>query len=588
MVTKEKGNSAMIEFIPAEVMREFRDSFELLYGERAGQCMERLRMLVGRYEVGDNPEPRGVFWNQADAVLITYADMVRAPEETPLCTLKRFADDKIKCALNTIHLLPFCPFSSDDGFSVIDYRQVHKGFGEWKDVEALGGNFKLMFDLVLNHASRKSDWFKDYVNGILPARKYFIETDPATDLSKVVRPRSLPLLTEVITRDGKRHVWTTFSSDQIDLDFSNPDVLFEFLDIILFYISKGVRIMRMDAIAYLWKEIGTACVHLPQTHAVVRILRDFLELVAPQVLLLSETNVPHAENISYFGQGDEANIVYQFSLPPLLLHALHNGTSKYLSEWARRLGQLPHGCTYLNFTASHDGVGVRPLEGIVPPEEKQALFDRVVELGGHISTKTNSDGTDSAYEMNITYFDALADSREEVTERHLARFLCSQTVALSLQGIPAVYFHSLTATRNDYDGVDRLGYPRAINRRKWEEAELHALLTDPASATARVFQKYIRLLRTRALHAAFHPDSSQAVLDLGDNVFALRRVSPDCRERIVAIHNLSDEPAELRGEEALHELSSGVWTDLILDTTYGEDFRALQLAPYQCVWLAQA
>lgn len=128
-----------------------------------------------------------------------------------------------------------------------------------------------MFDLVLNHCSARSSWFKDFIAGIEPARHYFLNMDPKQDYSEVVRPRTSPLLTKTRTIDGEANVWTTFSADQVDLNWCNPEVLFEFIDILMFYISKGMRIVRMDAVAFVWKELGTNCIHLPETHEIVKL-----------------------------------------------------------------------------------------------------------------------------------------------------------------------------------------------------------------------------------------------------------------------------------------------------------------------------
>jgi sucrose phosphorylase len=332
--------------------------------------------------------------------------------------------------------------------------------------------------------------------------------------------------------------------------------------------------------------LGTNCIHLPETHEVVKLFRDVLGLVAPNVLLLTETNVPNEENISYFGAGDEAHMVYQFSLPPLLLHALHTCNAQYLTDWANSLPLLQPGSTFLNFTASHDGVGVRPLEGLVPDEEFQAVLQAVLERGGHVSTKRNADGTDSPYELNITYFDALAKPGPRVAKVDIDRFLCSQIVALSLKGMPAIYFHSLTGTRNDYAGVERFGYPRAINRRKWDEPELRKALDNRSTVTSRVFQRYVDLLRTRALHPAFHPDGTQTVLQLGAEVFGVERVAPDHSETIIALHSMSGETVEVK-RQSLPRLADGSWHDLIADKALKGNGDAVTLKPYQCVWLRQ-
>lgn len=575
----------MIKNIDIHALERMRRRFNRLYGPHQEQiCLNRLVSMVGRYGVGLEGFSSQVGWDEKTAVLITYGNSVRNGDEVSLKVLKRFLEKHVTDSVNTVHILPFYPYSSDDGFSVIDYRAVHSALGKWRDIQEVGQHYRLMFDLVLNHVSRKSRWFADYVSDIAPWRNFFIEMDPDEDLSAVVRPRSLPLLTPVQTRHGARHLWTTFSADQMDLDFSNPDVLFEFFDILLFYIANGATIIRLDAIAYLWKQVGSSCIHLPQTHEVVKLMRELLGMIAPEVVLLTETNVPHEENISYFGDGDEAQMVYQFSLPPLLMHALQTGNAGYLTQWASALGNIPAGCTYFNFTASHDGVGVRPLQGIIPPEELDRLIARVKELGGYVSMKANSDGSESPYELNITYFDALGDDAATVSEQHIERFLCSQTIAMELKGVPAVYLHSLTATRNDQEGVEKTGRARSINRRQWEEQELEALLQDPSTHHARVFREYTRRLRIRGLHDVFHPDAEQQVLDLGPELFVVVRTQGD--NRMFCMSNVTDQYKEVVTDEQLADLSSaGSAGDLLTGRRYMGERKVIDLQPYQTVWL---
>ena len=159
--------------------------------------------------------------------------------------------------VDDIHLLPFYPYSSDDGFSVIDYKQVNPALGTWDDVARVGQNFHLMFDGVINHISAQSAWFKAFLQDDPKYRDYFIVVEGEPDLSQVVRPRTLPLLTEFTTPSGAKKVWTTFSADQIDLNYANPEVLLDIIDVLLFYVAHGAELIRLDAIAYLWKEIGT-------------------------------------------------------------------------------------------------------------------------------------------------------------------------------------------------------------------------------------------------------------------------------------------------------------------------------------------
>jgi len=562
-----------------------------LYGpEKLSQIMNRIELLVGRYGVGTCPDEHRdrTLWDERDVVLITYGDMVRAEGEPPLRSLLHFVENRLGEAVSAVHVLPFFPYSSDDGFSVIDYRQVDPGLGDWEDIRALsaGDRYRLMVDLVINHVSSKSNWFRSFANGIAPERHYFIEVDLGTDLSSVTRPRTSPLLRPVQTPSGERLVWATFSHDQVDLDFRNPDVLFEFLDILLFYVHHGARIVRLDAIAYLWKEIGTSCVHLEQTHLVVKVMRDLLDLLAPGIILLTEANVPHEENVSYFGAGEEAHMVYQFSLPPLLLHALETGKSSYLTDWIAGLQAPPPGCTFVNFTASHDGIGVRPLEGLLPDEELCALVARVEQKGGHVSRRENPDGSQTPYELNITFFDALGDPGRCDSDLGISRFLCSQTIMLSLQGIPGIYFNSLIGASNWLAGVQETGRARTINRQKWGLAELDDLLGNPTQPATRVLAAYRRLLGIRREHAAFHPDGPQRAIELPPGLFGIERTAPGGSERIWALANLTAEPLEVDaarlgrgfGQQQLSELIQG-WT------APGAELGRLQLAPYQVLWL---
>lgn len=533
--------------------------------------------LVGDYKTS-SPENR--LWSHKDVILITYGDSIKKEGEKPLVALNGFLDDHLKEEISIVHILPFFPYSSDDGFSVIDYLQVDPGLGTWKEIDELRKDYDLMFDLVINHISSKSEWFLNYLEGRSPGKDFFIEVDPSTDLSMVTRPRSLPLLTPVRTKEGMKHVWTTFSDDQIDLDFSNVRLLKEMLRILLEYIHRGARIIRLDAIAYLWKEIGTSCIHLPETHEMVKLLRDVAETVKPGTIILTETNVPNKENLSYFGDGDEARMIYQFSLPPLLLHALFNGNSKYLNDWIKEVPHPPEGCTYFNFTASHDGIGVRPLEGLLPEEEKKDLYEAVKASGGKISTKRNSDGSDSPYELNITYFDAMKRSSKGVDNYQAERFMASQTVMMALQGIPAFYIHSLLATENYYEGFEETGRARTLNRRKWD----YDVLMEKLEKDKR--KKYIldeikRRIRIRKEQKVFGPENPQELIETGENVFALRRQDEKGNE-LFSITNLTDGELSLN----MNKISQGNYQfrDLIEGqvTAPGE---ALKLAPYQTAWL---
>ncbi len=557
---------------------------ELFGAEQATMLLEELALLLRGTEISRRPV-RPQRWDERDVILITYGNSLVRQGEAPLETLNRFLSEQVAGLVSTVHILPFFPYSSDDGFSVIDYTRVDPELGDWEDVQRLGRNFDLMMDLVINHVSRESLWFVDFLNAKEPGCYYFIEMDPNVDLSEVVRPRQSKVLTPVHTHRGLKHVWSTFSEDQIDVNFANPNVLLEYVRILLLYVRQGARFIRLDAIAYLWKKLGTGCINLPQTHQVVKLLRDVLALVAPHVVLLTETNLPHDQNISYFGDRDEAHMVYQFSLAPLLLHALYRGTSLYLNRWASSRCEVPEGCTFLNFTASHDGIGLRPAEGLIPPGEIEALVEAMQGFGGFVSMKANQDGSESPYEINIALFDAFKGTGNGLDQWRVARFLCSQTVMLALKGIPAVYIHGLTACPNDIAGVQRTGRTRSINRKNWEYGELTTLLESPFTPNAMVFNELRRLLAIRKEQSAFHPDAGQQVYELGEAFFALERVATHGRQRLVAISNLTAELQFLDMNKLFVNVQGG-WRELIGGDTL-DGGSELVFQPYQSVWLSQ-
>ena len=585
---KSSAITSSVKHVSSAKLKTIRKRLANLYGvEEADTLLDRFFHMIGRYGVGVNrTNLSSKVISQKDAVLITYADMVSDGKAHPFSTLKEFCTARLKGAFSAIHILPFYPWTSDDGFSVVDYREVDKRYGNWDDVSRLSEEFELMFDLVLNHCSSKSPWFREYVSGIEPGSNYILEGDEEADLSSVVRPRASPLLTPYQTRKGERHVWTTFSADQVDLDWTSSDLLFEFLDIIMFYASLGCRILRLDAVAFLWKEIGTNCLHLPKTHEVIKLIRNFIEVVAPEVLILTETNVPHQENISYFGKGDEAHAVYQFSLPPLLLHGLLQGTAKHVTNWAAHLAPPPKGCHFLNFTASHDGIGVRPLEGILDTDEILSLADEVRGNGGHVSMRKLEDGSEFPYELNATYYGALSHKKDP--ELGKKRFLCSQAIALAMKGIPAVYFHSLCATPNYTEGVKETGHNRTINRKKWKSEELETLLEDEESNSGEIFEWYTRVLRRRASCPAFHPDASQKVIELGDDIFAFERRSLDGGQVIICLFNFLPHEVKSNQKQTLASyLSNGSVKDLISGGEFSFDNESFALRPYQALWLCQ-
>ena len=575
-----------------------RKHLQFLYPDDADRLWEimevKLEAYATTYPQEGEVRPPAERLSQRDAVLITYGDQVQEPGRAPLQTLAEVGAEWLDGVVSAVHILPFFPYSSDDGFSVIDYRAVNPDFGTWEDVDRLGKRFQLMFDAVINHISRESAWFKGYLEGADPYTRYFITVPEGTDLSMVVRPRALPLLTAVDAAGGQSLVWTTFSEDQIDLNFSEPLLAFEIVELLLFYAAHGAEIIRLDAIAYLWKEIGTTCIHLPQTHEVVKLFRAVLDAVAPEVLLITETNVPHEENISYFGQPlpgggtDEAQLVYQFSLAPLTMHSILSGDASVLTAWAAGL-EPPAQATFFNFTASHDGIGVRPAEGLLTPAEIAALAQAALDYGGYVSYKNNADGSQSAYELNISYFDALSDpAADEPLDTKVARFVVSQAIMLALAGVPGIYVHSLFGSQSWREGAEQTGHNRTINRQKFDRADLDRALRDPNSLRCKVFSAYSTLLRARASEPAFHPFGEQSALDLDSRLFALLRAATDAGGRkALCLHNVSSEEVSVSVPQFMLGEEQTCWQDIVTGTVYEmrEGELTVSLPAYGVLWL---
>ncbi|MGI3171536.1 sugar phosphorylase [Pseudooceanicola sp. C21-150M6] len=523
-------------------------------------------------------------WSERDAMVITYGNSIVDGQHKPLDLLRDFLHREMAGVVNGVHILPFFPYTSDDGFAVTDYRAVNPVLGDWADIRRIGSEFLLMSDLVLNHVSSQSTWFNEYLQGHEPYDGFFFEATPEDDLSDVVRPRTHPLLREVETSRGVRHVWCTFSHDQIDLDFRNPEVLLEFLRVMRLHIDNGVRILRLDAVAFIWKEIGTKSIHMPQTHAIVRLMRLLADFASEPLILLTETNVPNQENLSYFGNRNEAHAVYNFTLPPLVLHAMMAGTAKNLIRWQGSMPPAQLGCAYLNFTASHDGIGMRPAEGILNPEETAQVIETVRSLGGRVSMRALPGGGESPYELNITWFSAMKGTFAGEDGYQIPRFLTSQTLVMALEGIPAFYIHSLVATSNDLEGVEKSGHNRAINRHRWDYGELQAHLSDPQNDHAIVLEEMKRRIDIRRRQRGFHPNATQFTLQLDHRIFGLWRQSLDRDQSIFALHNVSADEVEIE-PFAINLIEGEDWVDLLSGEEIDPADPAIRFAPYQCRWI---
>ena len=546
-----------------------------IYPEDSQAVLDGITDLKSRYRDKLQVEKKAGL-SHKDCILITYGDAIYEEQETPLATLAKFAENYLKEGISAIHLLPCFPYSSDDGFSVIDYYEINPELGTWEHIEELESHFELMFDAVVNHISKESDWFWEFLEDKQPFNEYFIEADPKKDYSRVVRPRALPLLHPFVKKGEEVFVWTTFSEDQVDLNYANYKVFLQVLDILLYYISKGARYIRLDAIAFLWKEEGTSCIHLDQTHGVIQAYRRVLDQLAPEAVIITETNVPHEENISYFGDGtNEAHMVYNFTLPPLLAYSIHQKDVSVLAEWACSLELPGKEVCFFNFTASHDGVGVRPLQGIIAVEEIQKLADLALKHGGFVSYKNNEDGSQSPYELNCNYMDLITDPKWPQPLR-IQRFLLTQSVMLCMPGVPGIYYHSILGSENDREAALQSGINRRINRKKLDLNILETELKERESMRKTVFEEYSRLLQIRHREKVFHPFGS-AKYSSKDSLFIIIREYEG--EQVFAVHNFSDLDMTIKALAAN-----------CVDLISGDNFQEAHwtLAPFEFKWFKKS
>ncbi|MCG8605288.1 alpha-amylase family glycosyl hydrolase [bacterium] len=532
--------------------------------------------------------------NERHAIFITYGDLLVSPGEKPLETLSDLCRNYLKGVFNTLHILPFFPYSSDRGFAVMDFEEVDPDIGSWEDILQLKTNFQLMFDGVFNHVSLQSRWFQEYLNGNPDFQDFFTEFSTRAKISEdhlklIVRPRTSDLLTPVSTMNGQRLIWTTFSPDQVDLNYQNPKVLLKMVEILLTYVRRGADFVRLDAVTYLWKQLGTSCVHLNQSHTTIQLFRDVLDAVAPYVGLVTETNVPHQDNVRYFGNGhDEAQMIYNFALPPLVLHTFQTGNANALTKWAKNLKKVSEEATYLNILDSHDGIGVMAVRDILTKEEIEMMALRVVEHGGFISYKANGNGTDSPYELNITWYSALnREDTNEATEFQVKRYLASRAIALAFMGVPGIYLHGLLGSKNDSEAVLVESERRSINRKSILKEELVRSLHDKTTSTAMIFHRLVRMIQIRVSERAFHPNAAQRIVDTSDSLFVVLRSLEDENRHVLAATNVTDKKQTAAIDVRFIQLSARPWRDLLS----GQEFKVsegkikIELRPYDVFWL---
>lgn len=552
-----------------------------LYGDAAPEfltalyeCLESWRTTAPRVRAAKG-------FSEQDTLLITYGDQFTTTEISPLEELEQFLDTYLRHSFSWIHILPFFPATSDDGFAVSDYRTVDPAIGTWEPVQRMAKTFHMTYDLVLNHTSASHRWFHKFLANEEPWNRFYHTRPETYDWSEVVRPRTHPLLSPFTRTDGSPvHVWTTFSTDQVDLNYENPQVMVEMIDTLLFYIAQGASMIRLDAVAYLWKEAGTKCIHHPKTHKAVQLFRAVVDYIGLHTRILTETNVPHDENVSYFGRGDnEAHMVYNFALPPLTLQAFTAETAEHLTRWASTLPTESRDTTFLNFLASHDGIGVTPAAGWLSPEELDQLVTTVRERGGHVSWKTTPTG-EIPYELNINWLSAIAgpDLPEELRIRiHLS----SHAIMIALAGVPGVYIHSLLGSQNWSAGVALQGHNRAINRQRLQLSEIQEDLENPRSLRGRIFNGMRQLLGVRRREPCLSPTARQQIIHAGPKVFAILRTHQN--RALLCLTNTSSQPVTstpvgVATQPQMRDLLSGK----TVSTGRGG---VIELAPWETLWL---
>lgn len=557
-----------------QLIEKISEHLSIIYQDQTEQittARQLFQKLIQEYEKKSFPNIQPI--NEKNVYLITYGDAVYRSDEHPLVTLNQTLSTLVPNEITDVHILPMFPYTSDDGFAVTDYEKINPELGNWQDIQTFSQSFRLMFDFVANHTSKSNPWFQNFLNNEPEFKESFITFSDDFDSSQVVRPRTSPLFHEYPTPSGStKKVWTTFSEDQVDVNVQDPHMLIRLTKVLLDYTRKDASSIRLDAIGFLWKTSGTTCMHLPQTHEVIKLWRTLLETWAPNTQIITETNVPHDENISYFGNTqNEAHQVYQFTLPPLVLHTFTQNNSSKLSQWAKNIHKISDQATFFNFLASHDGIGMRPIEGILKEEEKQLLIEKTIKNGGKVSYKLNPDGSQTVYELNINYSEALRNPKED-EQTVIKKMLAAHHILLSFLGVPAIYYHSLFGSKNDEEGLKKSGINRRINR---EKLPANQLITEINSSPYRnqIFHGLKQLIQIRQKYAQFSPYAEQEVMDFGPNIFSLKRIDDHSKNEILTLTNVTN--------QSVH-LSNLFGNELISDTIVTGE---LTLPPYGYAWI---
>lgn len=311
--------------------------------------------------------------------------------------------------------------------------------------------------------------------------------------------------------------------------------------------------------------------HHENTHRIVKLFRGMMEEVCPNGRIVTETNVPHVDNVSYFGNGyDESHMVYQFPLPMLVLYSFYKKEASVLSCWASGLSLPSEKTSFFNFLASHDGIGINPVRSIVPEEEIDDLIVHLQEKSGAlISYKENADGSKSAYEVNVSYFSALKEDYDFETANR--RYLNAHGILLGMQGDAAIYINSYLGAENDEKGVMETGRNRSINREKFAYEQIVKELEQAESIKARVRRELERLIRIRKSCDAFATHAKQTVFKEQKELFSYLRTGKT--QTVLCLHNFSDKTIEKAGING-----RDLWTEEKITGS-------VKIAPFDFKWI---
>jgi len=573
-------------------LEELRISLREIYHQHSEEEInsvwcQLLQILYPYYVNRENNEADKVsIWDSSSVVLITYPDAIYRKDESTLKTLVEFLEDRLNGISSVIHVLPFLPSTSDGGFAVCNHEKIDDNFGNWNDLKKLSSNHKIMADLVLNHVSSSHPWVHQFMKSEEPGLSYVFAPFHTHNWEEVIRPRNSSLFTKIKTNKGFKNVWTTFGPDQIDVDWTNPNIFLEFSKLLVRYINNGAEWIRLDAIAFIWKDPNTTCLHLDPVHSIVKLLNKCLKIIKPTSVLITETNVPEKENLSYLIDGNEANLAYNFTLPPLLLEAIYTGETDLLNNWLSNWHDLPNSTSLLNFTSSHDGIGLRALEGIMDNKRMHHLLVESEKRGGLVSHRRIENGKDLPYELNISWWSAMSHVGSDITLFQFDRFFLSQVFTLSLKGVPAFYLPSILASSNDIDTFRKTGQRRDLNREKFEANKLTKLLKNFDSPASKNISYLSKVVKIRSKLRAFHPEAfMKCIFTNIDNCVIIQRGLDE--DIVFVICNMSDKYLEipLSNDLDLFPLSSKKY---LIDHITGSSFYtdSFILDPYQVVWVS--